>query len=147
MAEIAGRSVASGAKVWTLRPPRPAAPDSGDEAERQLFVARCDALVRDVLRPRFLPEIRVSEQFNYCIDIRGSFRAGRYSFSQRYRSGFEDNRGEEFDRAFARIDRMGPDRFDIHWMRHTGKWWPLHRGVTLDRALHLMQTDGVIFPV
>ncbi len=31
----------------------------------------------------------------------------------------EHNRGDEFD---APIDRMGPDRFDIYWMQHTGKW-------------------------
>jgi hypothetical protein len=45
------------------------------------------------------------------------------------------NAGEEFDAAFARIDRTGPDRFDIYWMRHTGKWWRLHVGVTLAEAL------------
>ena len=50
---------------------------------------------------------------------------------QRYKSGIERNRGEEFDAPFARIDRVGRDRFDIFWTRHTGKWWRLHAGVTL----------------
>ena len=66
---------------------------------------------------------------------------------QRYRSGMEYNRGEEFDAPFARIDRMGPDRFDIYWMRHTGKWWRLHTGVTLVEALQILETDGVLHPV
>ena len=48
--------------------------------------------------------------------IRGAWAGGRYRFIQRYRSGFADNLGEEFDASFARIDRMGPDRFDVMWM-------------------------------
>ena len=54
---------------------------------------------------------------------------------------------EEFDAPFARTDRMGPDRFDIYWMRHTGRWWRLHLGVTLVEALRILETDGVLHPV
>ena len=66
---------------------------------------------------------------------------------QRYRSGMAHNAGEEFDAPFARIDRLGPDRFNIYWMRHTGKWWLLYSGVTLAEALHLLESDGVLHPV
>lgn len=93
-------------------------------AEKQAIVAACDAFIRDVLKPRFLPQISPTE-WNYVVDIRGAWRAGRYRFMQRYRSGMEHNRDEEFDAPFARIDRVGPDRFDIYWMRHTGRWWRL----------------------
>jgi hypothetical protein len=90
---------------------------------------------------------RETTEWNYVIDIRGTWAAGRYRFTQRYRSGMEHNRGEEFDAPFARIDRIGPDRFDIYWMRHTGKWWRLHVGVTLAEALRILETDGVLHPV
>lgn len=52
-----------------------------------------------------------------------------------------------FDAPFARIDRVGPNRFDIYWMRHTGKWWRLHTGVTLVEALRILETDGILHPV
>jgi hypothetical protein len=100
------------------RAPRPALPDA---LEKAVIVAACEAFIGDVLKPRFLPQIRPT-QWNYVIDIHGAWAAGRYRFMQRYRSGMEHNRGDEFDAPFARIDRMGPDRFDIYWMRHTGKW-------------------------
>lgn len=58
----------------------------------------------------------------------------------------EDNCGEEFDAPFARIDRIGRDRFDIHWMRHTGKWWKLYSNVTLAEALHILETDSTLHP-
>lgn len=121
-------------------------PAPADNLEKQAIIASCEAFIRDVLKPRFLPEIRPTE-WNYVVDIRGSWAGNRYRFMLRYRSGFENNRGEEFDAPFARIDRMGPDRFDIYWMRHTGKWWRLHSGVTLAEALRILETDGVLHPV
>ena len=130
-------------KIWALRPSRPVVPD---DREKQAIVAACEAFIRDVLKPRFLPEIRPT-QFNYVVDIRGSWAGGRYRFIQRYRSGDPDNLGEEFDAPFARIDRMGSSRFDIYWMRHTGKWWRLHAGVTLVEALRILEEDGVLHPV
>ncbi len=132
-------------KQWirTLRAERPAA---GDDLEKQAIIAACETFIRDVLKPRFLPEIKPTK-WNYVIDIHGAWAAGRYRFMQRYRSGMAHNRGEEFDAPFARIDRMGRDRFDIYWMRHTGKWWRLYAGVTLAEALRILETDGVLHPV
>lgn len=130
-------------KIWTADAPRPAQPDEG---EKRAIVAACETFIRDVLKPRFLPQIRPTE-WNYVIDIRGDWRAGRYRFIQRYRLGMAHNRGEEFDAPFARIDRTGRDRFDIYWMRHTGAWWRLHTDKTLVEALQILETDGILHPV
>jgi hypothetical protein len=133
------------AKQW-MQTTRAARPKLPDDAEKQMIVAACEAFIVDILKPRFMPQIRPTE-WNYVIDIHGAWAAGRYRFMQRYRSGMEYNRREEFDAPFARIDRMGPDRFDIYWMRHTGKWWRLHTGVTFVEALRILETDGVLHPV
>jgi hypothetical protein len=116
-----------------------------DDLEKHAIVAACEAFIRDVLKPRFLPEIKPT-QWNYVIDIRGAWAGGRFRFMQRYRSGMEHNRGEEFDAPFARIDRMARDHFDIYWMRHTGKWWRLHAGVTLVEALRILESNGILHP-
>lgn len=129
-------------KIWAPAPPRPKTPD---DAERLTIIAACETFIATVLKPRFLPEITPTE-WNYKIDIHGKWQAGRYRFMQRYRSGREQNRGAEFDAPFARIDRMGPDNFDIYWMRHTGNWWRLYTGVTLAEALRILETDGVLHP-
>jgi len=47
----------------------------------------------------------------------------------------------------ARAPRRHQDRFDIYWMRHTGKCWRLHTAVTLAEALELLETDGTLHPV
>ncbi|MGK2871821.1 MAG: DUF3024 domain-containing protein [Alphaproteobacteria bacterium] len=129
-----------------IRAARAVPPAPATEAEKQEIIGACEAFICDVLKPRFLPETRPTK-WNYVVDIHGAWAAGRYRFIQRYRSGMAHNTGEEFDAPFARINRMGPDNFDIYWMRHTGQWWRLYTGVTLAGAFHILETDGILHPV
>ena len=119
---------------------------AGDKAA---VAAVCDRFIADVLKPRFLPEIRPT-QFNYPVNLFGKWRGSKYSFITRFRSGFTDNAGEEFDCAFARLDHVeesiAETRFDIMWHRHTGQWWLLHASVTLQEALRLIESDEVLQP-
>jgi glutathionyl-hydroquinone reductase len=118
-------------------------------AEKATIAAACERLITEVLKPRFLPEIRPT-QFNYPIDIFGRWRGSKYSFITRYRSGFAENAGEEFDSAFTRLDHLeeclADTRFDVMWHRHTGQWWRLHSSVTLEEALHLIETEPLLQP-
>ena len=106
--------------------------------EKSAIAARCERLIVDKLKPRFVPEIRPTE-FNYPVDMSGRWRGSKYSFIVRFRSGWPDNTGEEFDEAYARLDhveeRLDEFRFDVMWHRHTGQWWRRQAAVTLDEAL------------
>lgn len=102
--------------------------------------------IDDVLKPRLLPTVRPT-QFNYPVDIQGEWHGSRYRFIQRYRSGFPDNPGEEFDAPFFRLDWLSHDRFNIQWHRHTGAWFCLHRGKSLAQALKLIETEGILRPL
>jgi hypothetical protein len=115
-------------------------------SEKATIVAACERFITEVLRPRFLPEIRPTE-FNYPIDIRGKWHGRNYRFFQRYRSDGHHTEKGEFDWPFVRLEYVGPDRFDISFFRHTEKWWPLHRSVTLKEALRLIETDGLLHPL
>jgi hypothetical protein len=130
-------------KIWTLAKPRPI---HAGAIEKQTIIATCDAFIANVMKPRFLPVIRPT-QFNYPIDMHGKWRAGRYRFMTRYRSGHKDNAGLEFDAPFARIDHMGADRFDLYRMRHTGQWWPLRGGLSLAESLRTIEEDNILYPL
>jgi hypothetical protein len=118
-------------------------------AEKAAVAAACERFIAEKLKPRLLPKIRRSK-FNYAVDIFGKWRANKYSFITRYRSGFLDNLGEEFDSAFTRLDHVeqciAETRFDVMWHRHTGQWWRLHSSVTLDEALRLIETEEFLQP-
>jgi hypothetical protein len=106
--------------------------------EKAAIAVRCEQLIADELKPRFLPEIRPTG-LNYPVDMFGRWRGSKYSFIVRFRSGWPDNAGEEFDEAYARLDhaeeRLDEARFDVMWHRHTGQWWRCHAAVPLDEAL------------
>src|SRR5664279_4697619 len=116
------------------------------EAEKARVTSACQRFIDDFLKPRFLPSIQPT-QFNYPVDILGRWRGAQYRFIQRYRSGFPDNLGEEFDAPFARLDWISRDRFDLQWHRHTGQWWRLYRGLTLDEAVQTIKADGHLQPL
>lgn len=118
-------------------------------SEKTEVALACQQFIERVLKPRFLPEVRPTD-FNYPVDISGKWRGSMYSFVTRYRSGFPDNLGEEFDAAFARLDHVDEHiaelRFDVMWHRHTGQWFRRHDSVSLQEALRLLETDGLLHP-
>lgn len=118
--------------------------------EKAAIAARCDRFIEETFKPRFLPEVRPTA-FNYPVDIFGRWRGNKYSFITRLRSGFPDNLGEEFDEVFTRLDRVedcvDENRFDVMWLRHTGRWFRLYESVTLDEGLRLLLKDGRLHPL
>jgi len=118
--------------------------------KKAAIAARCSNLIEDVLKPRFLPEIRPTP-FNYPVDIVGKWRGNKYSFITRYRSGWSDNAGEEFDSAHSRLDHreevLSDTRFDVMWHRHTGQWFRLLHRLTLDEALNEIATNELLWPL
>ncbi len=130
-------------KRWIVRN---SAAAKATDSEKAAIVAACDRFVAEVLKPRFLPQIHPTK-FNYPVDIYGKWHGGRYRFIQRYRSGFSDNAGWEFESAFARLDYLGLGRFDVMWHRHTGQWFRLYRSISLNEALRCVEEDGHLHPV
>jgi hypothetical protein len=116
--------------------------------DKTAIAATCERFIAEVLKPKFLPEIAPTE-YNYPVDILGKWRGSSYSFIVRFRSGFSDNAGEEFNSGFVRLDHTqeGSElRFDVMWHRHTGQWWPVYHSVTLEEALQAIETDGILRP-
>ena len=114
--------------------------------EKAAVAAACERFIEDVLKPRFLPEIRVTE-FNYPIDIGGKWHGRNFRFYQRYRSNGIHTKEGEFESPFVRLEYSSHDRFNISFFRHTGKWWRLYRSVSLSKALRLVEEDGLLHPL
>ena len=128
------------------REPTPASSARSFAAEKPAVTEACQQLIDQFLKPRFLPGVRPT-QLNYPVDILGKWHGAKYRFIQRYRSGFEDNHGEEFDAPFARLDWVGPNRFDIQGHRHTGQWFRLHYSLTLADAIDTLKSNGLLHPL
>jgi len=62
-------------KVWMKLREKPDSKAITPEEKANIIVA-CDRFIAEVLKPRFLPEIRPTD-WNYCIDIGGTARFAR----------------------------------------------------------------------
>jgi hypothetical protein len=114
--------------------------------EKRSITAACERFVAEVLKPRFLPEVRPTP-FNYPIDIYGKWHGNKYRFIERFRSDQADAIGSEFEAPFARLEYIGRDRFDLSYHRHTGEWLCLYQSIALAKALELIERDGHFHPV
>ncbi len=102
----------------------------------------CEKFLAEVLRPRFLPEVRPSARFNYPVAIDGKWHGNKYRFFTRYRSDDSSSLTEEFDAPFARLDYVSRNCFDLMWHRHTGEWFRLFERLSLTEALHRIEADA-----
>ncbi len=117
------------------------------DAEKREITAACERFIEERVKPRFLPEVRPSE-FNYCVDIFGKWHGASYRFLQRFRNDRPDRYSErEFVAPYARLAYVGRDCFDLSYFRHTGQWWPVDHGASLEEALHLLETNGIYHPI
>ena len=105
--------------------------------EKVAIIAACEKFIAEVLRPRFLPEIRPTA-FNYPVAIDGKWLGNKYRFITRYRSDDPRSYAPEFAAPFARLEYVSRDCFDLSWHRHTGEWFCLFQRQSLAEALHLI---------
>jgi hypothetical protein len=108
-------------------------------AEKVAVTLACKRFIDEVLKPRFLPEILPTE-FNYPIDIYGKWHGNKYRFITRYRSDDPSSYAPEFEAAFARLEYLSRDRFDLSWHRHTGEWFCLFERLSLTDAFQLIES-------
>ena len=110
------------------------------------ITSACESLIEEVLKPRFLPEVR-PRMLNYPIDICGKWHGNKYRFIQRYHSGLEHEETFEFDAPFTRLDYVGPDCFDLSYFRHTQRWFCLYRSLSFKEALDELIRDELLHPL
>jgi hypothetical protein len=110
------------------------------EAEKTAITGVCEKFIAEVLKPRFLPEVRPTE-FNYPVAIYGKWHGNKYRFITRYRSDDPRSDEPEFDAPFARLEYVSRDRFDLSWHRHTGEWFCLFERLSLAEALHWIESE------
>ena len=140
----AARGGAAARGVWTYAGGR--AGNKPPPAEKAAVDVACEKFLAEVLRPRFLPEVRPSARFNYPVAIDGKWHGNKYRFFTRYRSDNSSSLTEEFDAPFARLDYVSRNCFDLMWHRHTGEWFRLFERLSLTEALHRIEADAFFQP-
>ena len=130
---------------WVYSPPKEAPPPVRPLSSAQVE-EKANALVATVLKPRFVPPPPEDPQFNYIEDIYTKWYRSYFYFCAQYRSAGPYALGGTFEAKFARLKYAGDGRFDLAFQRHTGEWFDVYAGLTLDECLGSIQSDAWFHP-
>jgi hypothetical protein len=131
-------------KGWTWAPDRRLKPAVPDDLKAEVK-AKANELIESFLKPGFIKKPPKNWRWNYIIDIHAKWQRSFFYFIATFRSP----RGitPTFEAPFTRLEYIGNRRFNMAYMRHTGKWWQIHQGLTLEQCIQTIRKEAIFQPV
>jgi hypothetical protein len=132
-------------KRWMKVHPKPASPKIPDdfklEAQRQ-----ADAFLESYLKPTFLRPPPKDPKWNYIVEIFTKWHQRYFYFCSKYRCVHEGCISEFFESRFARLEYVGNRKFNVAYMRHTGQWWEILQGLSLEECFEEIRLQELLHP-
>ena len=130
-------------RQWVYSP-RPASriPDS----VRNEITAKADEIVEMVFKPQYLKPPPKKPRFNYIVDIYTKWRKNCLYFRARYACPGSNALSPFFEDSFTRLAYMANGRFNLAYMRHTGKWWEVFSDLSMEEAFAAIRDQALFHP-
>jgi hypothetical protein len=103
-------------------------------------------LIEGVLKPRHIKPPTEGSQFNYITDITTKWIGSTCYFISIYACPGPNAVAQTFEERFARMELVGDAKFNLSFMRHTGKWVELYTDISVDECLKAIQDDPWFMP-
>jgi len=132
-------------KIWVKSSQRQPKPRVPEPIKAQLEV-KAGELVDSILKPLHVKPPREDEQFNYIVDIYSKWHLNYFYFCSKYACPGPNAISPYFDAEFARLHYVGNDRFNLAYMRHTGKWREIYTELSLDECLAAIRDEPHFLP-
>jgi hypothetical protein len=128
--------------TWVYSPPKPKVPD----AVKAEVEAKAKETIDQVFKPKYIKRPPKDMRWNYLTGITSKWHRNYFYFIGVWASPGPNALSPGFESGFARLEYTAENKFNLSYMRHTEKWWEVHRGLTLDAALRLVRDDGLYHP-
>ena len=132
-------------KMWVYAPGKPAPPSVPEDLKAEVK-AKADDLVESVLKPQHVKPPPKDLRWNYIIDIYTKWHRSFFYFCSTYACPGPNALSPTFESPFARMEYVGAGRFNLAYMRHTGKWWEVYQGLTAEECLETIRDEGIFQP-
>ena len=133
-------------KMWVYSPPKPRVPD----AVKVELETKATELINTVLKPEHVKPPPTSARWNYIVDLYTKWHRNYFYFCARYACPGPNALSPFFDTGFARLEHAGSvgrkSRFNLSYMRHTGRWWVIGYGLSIEECLAEIRDGGVFQP-
>jgi len=131
-------------KMWVYSPPKPPKPKVPESIKEEVE-RKGNELVESTLKPKIKPPSK-DQRFNYLVDIYTKWYRNYFYFCGKYCSPGPNALSHYFELKFARMEYVGGNRFNLSYMRHTGKWWEIYEGLSLTECLKAIRDEPHFMP-
>jgi len=137
--------MAKSTKMWVLSPPKQAKPKLPNAVKANV-TAEANGLIDSVLKPTHVKPPSGDERFNYIGDIYSKWYGNYFYFCSKYACPGPNAISPYFEAKFARLEYVGNERFNLAYMRHTGKWCESYSELSLDECLAAIRDEPHFLP-
>ncbi len=130
-------------RQWVYSP-RPASriPDS----VKNEITAKADEIVQTVFKPRCVKPPPKKPRFNYIVDIYTKWHKNCLYFRAKFACPGPNALSPFFEDSFTRLAYMANERFNLAYMRHTGKWCEVFAGLSMEEAFATIRDEPFFHP-
>jgi len=133
--------MAKSKKTWMPAPQKKSKSQVPDNLRAEVQT-KANELVESVLKPKHIQPPPKGHHFNFITDIGTKWVGSSFYFGATYACPGPNAIKPSFEARFARLEYVGGNRFNLAYMRHTGKWIELFAGMTLQQCLDEIQAGG-----
>ena len=132
-------------KAWIYSPPKQPKPKVAENVKLELE-EKADAFVKEMLKPAHIKPAPEDTRFNYLVDIYSKWHGSYFYFCAKYHAPDPDAITPFFEAKFARLEYIGNGRFNLAYMRHTGKWVEVYTDLSAEECLTFIKDEPVFYP-
>ena len=130
-------------RQWIYRPgPASRIPDS----MKNEIKAKMDEIVETVFKPRYVKPPPKKPRFNYIVDIYTKWHKNCLYFRAKFACPGPNALSPFFEDSFTRLAYMANGRFNLAYMRHTGKWWEVFTDLSMEEAFATIRDEPFLHP-
>lgn len=109
-------------------------------AEKAAIESRVEPLLEELREEIRLNADNWPAHFNRWTDVFTKWHQNFFYIMQQYETP-KDSKPDTFEVGLARLRCLGKDNFSIAYFRHTGQWWEIEEGLSLEECLRSIRED------
>jgi len=128
---------------WVYRPgPASSIPD----AVKNKIKAKADEIVETMFKPPYVKPPPKKPRFNYIVDIYTKWHKNCLYFRAKYACPGPNALSPFFEDSFTRLAYLANGRFNLAYMRHTGKWCEVFTDLSMEEVFAAIRDEPFSHP-
>lgn len=127
-------------KTWVYSPARDSRAAASDATKAEVE-RKANELIGTALTAKHVQPPPENPKFNYVTGLSTKWHGRYFYLVATYACPGPNAVGTTFEVNFARLEHTALGRYNLAYLRHTGKWHELSAGLTLDECLKSIRDD------